>query len=59
MPADEAIVVRIQERLKQHKENLTLWQYGILDPTVEDYAEKTGVMRDLRTAIYELETLLK
>lgn len=49
----------IRHRLAQHRQNLALWQSGALDMTVDDDDEKQEIMAQLRTAIAELEEVLK
>lgn len=50
---------KIQERIKQHRDNLALWKSGALRPTVQDDDEQCEAMHDLCVAIAELETVLK
>lgn len=47
----------IDERLKQHRDNLALWSNGFLDPTEPDENERIAVMRELEAAIAELELM--
>ena len=47
----------IKERLTMHRDNLRLWQNGVLTPTEPDEEERTAVMRGLMGAINELEVL--
>jgi hypothetical protein len=49
----------IQERLKQHRDNLELWENGVLTPTEPDEVERNLTKEGLRACIYELEELEK
>ena len=51
--------LRIAERLDQHRENLRLWEAGILTPTEPDEHERECVARELRACIAELEPLAR
>ena len=58
-PRAEKVASVIAERLKQHRDNLHLWQSGFLAPTEPDEDERAAVMRELRAAIFELEHLVE
>lgn len=47
----------IDDRLKQHRDNLAMWSNGFLDPTEPDENERNAVMRELEAAIAELELM--
>jgi hypothetical protein len=49
----------IYARIKQHVDNLHLWEIGYLDPTEPDPIERACVMRELKAAIAELEWMLE
>ncbi len=49
----------VRERLQQHRENLRLWEQGVLTPTEPDADERAAVKRELRACIRELEHLLE
>lgn len=46
-------------RLKQHRENLEMWENGFLAPTEPDPDERAAVKERLRVAIHELEEIEK
>lgn len=47
----------IDERIKQHTDNLQLWENGFLAPTEPDESERNAVKRELKAAISELEKI--
>lgn len=47
--------VCVNQRLRQHKENLRLWNEGVLTPTEPDEVERERVKSNLKAAINELE----
>lgn len=47
----------IEERLAQHRENLSLWLNHYLDSTEPDVEERVRTCRGLQAAIHELEYL--
>lgn len=53
----EIIKRHVEERLKQHRYNLALWNNGTLTPTEPDPGERAAVKRELNAAINELELL--
>ena len=49
----------IEQRLKQHRDNLKLWEDGTLVPTAQDEQEVEITKEGLRACIYELVELTK
>jgi hypothetical protein len=47
----------MKKRLKQHRDNLTLWLNGSLNQTEPDETERQAIIRGLQGAINELEYL--
>lgn len=52
-----AVRRHVDERLKQHRDNLRLWESGYLDPTEPDKIEREAVRRELQASVIELELI--
>jgi hypothetical protein len=57
-PSENYLEKIIRARLKQHRENLQLWESGYLKPTEPDAADRALTMFKLALVIDELESLL-
>lgn len=51
---EKQIIGELEERLKQHQDNLKLWENGLLTPTEPDEEERNCVMRELKASIFVL-----
>lgn len=54
---EKPILKHIDERLKQHRDNLELWNNGTLTPTAEDEQDIELTKEGLKACIYELSEL--
>lgn len=55
----KAIETLLNERLRQHRENLKLWESGYLTPTEPEEEERWLIKERLKAVILEVEYLLK